>query len=167
MKFHFLGEVSNKEKYPSIDSIYEQKFIEMRRHRDYEIRASTWYTTILTSVIIGICILKFGTFNQRFFYSNADMAFLYFGINILVAILSFAGAHTVWYSNKRYQEIRSWMDTHMELVNEHKFSPIKHIVKPNQVIIFLFISIYIFTTILLWIQPIYQTPTCSPCLYAV
>ncbi|MHB8136196.1 MAG: hypothetical protein ACYDH1_18460 [Anaerolineaceae bacterium] len=116
------------------ETVYEEMNIEMRRHRDYELNSSNWYTAILIALNGGLITLKINhvfVFTDEkvlniipsFFCNFLQISFpfvllqIYFYkliLSILFAVIGSLGIYTVHYSSKRYKHMRKWFNKNME-----------------------------------------------------
>jgi hypothetical protein len=125
---------SDKVKEVSSDVIYQEKYQEMRRHRDYELTVSTWYTTILLAIAGVIFTAKFtdtsSTISSLLTYNYIIKIFLF----IVDFVIMFSGCYSVWYSHDRYESLRKFMNDFFE-PKIPKFDPRPMGIKPYQLII--------------------------------
>ncbi len=85
------------------NTVYQEAYAEMRRFRDYEITASTWYITIQLA-LFGVLTL-----------SNGKLPFQMRCIAIFLSMLiGVGGAYTVYYAHVRYKSLRDLVDNTLE-----------------------------------------------------
>jgi hypothetical protein len=96
----------------SNEAVYSELYNEMRRYRDYELSASTWYTAILIALLGFIVSVKYGSSDPVSTFSHI----WYFQVLVLLisTILGVSSFYSIWYANKRYSEIRKIVDEHLE-----------------------------------------------------
>lgn len=100
----------------SRDTVYSEHYNELRRYRDYELTASTWYTVILLGALGFIISAKFGGDIPP---KPLGIALTnYFPIQFFVALVSTmiggASLYSIRFANLRYQELRNYMAQHLE-----------------------------------------------------
>ena len=97
----------------SIDTVYAEHYNEMRRYRDYEIAAPTWYFAILFVFLGFIVSSKFDDAFQV--ASNASIFDVSFPAKLLAALLSTTvttmSLYSIRFANIRYHEIRDYVNT--------------------------------------------------------
>ena len=82
--------------------IYSEIYTEMRRYRDYELSAATWYTAILI-VMLGFIVTD-----------KSDVTFVRVAIGVLSTILGGSSIYSIWYVNRRYGQLLEIMNNHLE-----------------------------------------------------
>lgn len=123
----------------SRDAVYSELYEEMRRYRDYELTASTWYTAILVGILGSIIAAKFlhdGSPSQlaevlaqnSSFRAACDylkqgqiapafvliQGYLFkLAIAAIVFIVGVASIHSIHYAHVRHEDLRSYTN-HME-----------------------------------------------------
>ena len=115
----------------SVDAVYAEHYNEMRRYRDYEISAPTWYFAILF-VFIGFVI-------SSKFDDNISAASVFnvsctakFLATLLSTTITTISLYSIRFANIRYQEIRDYVNS---LEPQWKtFSPSKRKVTPVHLI---------------------------------
>jgi hypothetical protein len=94
-----------------VDTIYQEKYQEMRRYRDYELTSSTWYTAFLIA-ILGFLITIIHGDNRQFIELRLILT-TNLQVQILTALsitfLGFASLYSVRYVNLRYQELKHYI----------------------------------------------------------
>lgn len=95
----------------SVDTMYEQLYIEMRRYRDHEQGVVTWWTSILLAVVAGM--MHFSTREQGIHYG------VRVGLVIALVWLSSAMTCLIDYTNRRYHDLRK----HTNKYYDHVFQP--------------------------------------------
>lgn len=94
-----------------VDAIYQEKYQEMRRYRDYELTSSTWYTAFLIA-ILGFLITIIHGDNRQFIELRLILT-TNLQVQILTALsitfLGFASLYSVRYVNLRYQELKHYI----------------------------------------------------------
>ena len=88
-----LGRISGR---ISDDCYYQEMYQEMRRYRDYELTAATWYTTMLLAILGFIVSKDHGILDDKYKYSIMGLSML----------IGFGGAFSVHYVSLRYRQIR-------------------------------------------------------------
>ncbi len=107
---------------------------ESRRYRDYELTASTWYTTILTAILGYI-----------FSSQNNSLLAIYLVkilVSALVVIIGSAGIFSVEYVHRRNEEINNYMKKNFKL--KYLFNPNDFRFKPYDVIEFTLLCLVLF-----------------------
>jgi hypothetical protein len=103
--------MSALERIGKTEAVYHHElYEEMRRFRDYELRAATWYTTILV-VIIGFLVrqqivlggVELDTAGGAPNLAGAATAVVALSI---IAALGFASCLSVWHASQRYHQLR-------------------------------------------------------------
>jgi hypothetical protein len=119
----------NKKKEVSVDTVYSELYEEMRRFRDHELNASTWYMVILLAFISFLLSATFGS-------DKSDLSQIPIPVQILIFIIIisivFSGIYSICFSGSRYHELRDYTDT---LEPKWKtFHPKKHCLDPRKLI---------------------------------
>lgn len=94
------------------ETVYSELYNEMRRYRDYELTAATWYTVILVALLGFIISAKYGADDSlaKFVQICAVQ-----GSTVLIStILGVSSCYSVWYADRRYRAIRKIVDEHLE-----------------------------------------------------
>ena len=115
----------------NIDVIYSERYNEMRRFRDYELTASTWYSAILLAILGFVASTKFDHESLLFNPLNMNIATQIL-IAIGVLIVGICGVYSICYVSYRYQELRNYMDIFVE---SDDFKPHPFPVKPLHAIL--------------------------------
>lgn len=97
------------------DAVYAQLYFEMRRYRDYELTAATWWTALLVAILSGLLWISAASGAAqnilvpilRDFRVKTLMTvpLFLFGLGIL---------HALHYTNLRYQVLRRFCDKELE-----------------------------------------------------
>jgi hypothetical protein len=113
----------------SRDTVYEQLCIEMRRYRDYQMVITGWYTTLLLGTIAGLFSIRGTHIRFEGFWILAFGAF--------IAIVGGFIGYIIWYSHKRYQQLRELTDHKFprEKAPNKILDPSKPYVKPHHLLI--------------------------------
>jgi len=129
----------------SKDAVYSEFYEEMRRFRDFELNVSTWYTNILLAILAGIIALKVGAG----ICPNTNPA-VEFVIIIVVILLGYSSYYSIKYANRRYRQLRKYVDENLE-PDWKDFEPEKIKIVPRHFIlltqVLLLISIIVFLVI--------------------
>ena len=125
--------IVTSEKIPP-EIVYQEMYQERRRYRDYELTASTWYTTILTAIL-------------GYVFSSQDNSLLAIGlvktlVSLLVSIIGFAGIFSVEYVHRRDEEVKNYIKENFKL--QHLFKPDDFRFKPYNVIEFTLLCLVLF-----------------------
>ncbi len=119
----------------SPDTVYAERYNEMRRYRDYELTAATWYTAILLGVLGLIVTAKFGDIGTtsllaKSLSSSTTIQFLVAGAITLIGGGSF---YSVRYVHFRYNELWNHTRATME-TSWSKFTPAEMNIRPRHII---------------------------------
>ncbi|MCX9076077.1 MAG: hypothetical protein OIN88_15745 [Candidatus Methanoperedens sp.] len=114
----------DKEKDVSKDTVYSEFYNEMRRFRDYELTASTWYMAILLAITGFILSAKFDSGQST--QSNLSQLFIAYRSHIFFLIIIIGGSalFSICYATRRYRELRDYADGNLE--PEWKKKTFKH-----------------------------------------
>ncbi len=94
----------------SDESIYSELCNELRRYRDYELTAATWYTAILLALLAFYASAKFGSDGEYVRSLAASILVL-----SLSTVLGFSSCYSVWFAHWRYSDIRDIVrEKHLE-----------------------------------------------------
>jgi len=106
------------------DTVYSELYQEMRRFRDYHLNVATWYTVILLALLGGIFTIKYSSdfSNISRLFTNLLVKFLIIGFTIL---LGFSGIFSILFASDRHDQIREYVNTHLEPTWKPKFEPHK------------------------------------------
>ncbi len=137
----------------SKDTVYSELYIEMRRFRDYELTASTWYTAILSAILVALLSVKFGagaTTQLSEFLSRYQIIRIFLVIS--VALIGFSGFFSVLHVARRYDKLRDYVDDNLEPKWKKNFRPPKRgIFAPSTFIMVTLALVTITTALLLWL----------------
>jgi hypothetical protein len=135
---------------PSIDTIYQEKYNEMRRHRDHVLLSATWHSAILLALLSGL--ISINLTKNSWIFSNDFLKNYLSEIKILLATgiiwLCWSAINSIIYSQKQNEIIRYFTDD-LEPTNQslkiHKELEKNEYVKPSQLFIgnFIFLGIII------------------------
>ena len=125
---------SNSNNEVSKDTVYSELYTEMRRYRDYELTASTWYIVILLAILGAILTVKFGPVESdlsNFFKFNLLIQLTIAGFATLIGV---GGCYSVIFASLRYHELRKYVDRNLE-PKWKKFKPKERRVGPHYFIL--------------------------------
>ena len=91
-----------------IDTVYSELYEEGRYYRRHELIASTWYSIIILGFLTAILTIKSGDPNSGIYNLFQNNPYLELGLGIIVLIIGFGGVFSIWYSGRRYDEIRDF-----------------------------------------------------------
>ncbi len=115
----------------SKDTVYSEMYAEMRRFRDYELTAATWYVVILLAILGAILTLKFGSTQSglsQLLSTNLPLRLIIAGFATLIGV---SGCYSVIYGSSRYHELRKYVDGHLEPEwKKEKFKPKRRKIVP-------------------------------------
>jgi hypothetical protein len=125
----------------SRDAVYAEMYNEMRRCRDYELTASTWYTAILLAVLVLFVSIKYQAdpvsgISQYGKLADALQGDRFVQIAIVLIVTFFLGAsiYSIRCMNLRYQELRGYTTAKLEPMWS-EFSPITRRFTPFNAVI--------------------------------
>jgi hypothetical protein len=144
---------ANANQQVTADAVYAEFYNEMRRDRDYELSASTWYTVILLGIAGVIVSAKFGDASQTsvlasLLKQNMSVQFI---LALLITLIGGAAVYSIRYMNLRYHELRKYTDT-LE-PSWKKFSPVKRPISPVQLTFFTLFTLIVGTNYLIFSPP--------------
>jgi len=119
----------------SKDTVYSEMYIEMRRFRDYQIKASMWYTTILVSILGFIFTIKFAHIQNisfQLFRANLIIKIL---ILTVATVIGVAACLTILYTNGRYYSLRKYTDKYLEPKLKESFVVKNKIPQPHKLML--------------------------------
>lgn len=94
----------------SIDSRYEQIYIEMRRHRNHELSTATWFSSILLAINWGL--ITFITSERGLTFLKTipfcTITKLKHILATTMIIITFAATYNIWYSHSQYKNLRAY-----------------------------------------------------------
>ena len=90
----------------SKETVYEQLYAEMRRHRDYQMVITGWYTTLVLAAIGGLIALSSA-------WAHMEVSLKWF-LGVFFACAGLGISYVVWYSHDRYKQLRTYADEKME-----------------------------------------------------
>lgn len=135
-----VGKADTEEKV-SINLIYQEIYQEMRRLRDFEINASSWYTAILVAMLGFVVTVKYGdgTFDSELKTYLDTSVFVQFLFALVITFLGWSSACSVRYVSMRYHELKNYLfdKRHVDLLtalNWAEFRPIERVVEPVNLI---------------------------------
>jgi hypothetical protein len=140
------------------DTIYSERYNEMRRFRDYELTASTWYSAIFLAIFGLIVASKFQqphSFIACLLSSNHCAQLI---VAAAVTLIGWFSIYSVCYVGYRYHVLRHYMDLIMEPLSpiQPRFKPRKFCFQPRDAIFFTQLIIIgasdlaIFAPLILW-----------------
>jgi hypothetical protein len=101
----------------SREAVYAEVYNEMRRYRDYELNASTWYTVILLGILGIIVSARFGgqVGQPSQLASNLqDNLLVQSIVAIIDVIIGGASLYSIRYANLRYHQLRNYATNNLE-----------------------------------------------------
>jgi len=135
----------------SSDIAYQELYQEMRRYRDYELSASTWYTTILLAILGGILAAKYG--NPALIQLFRE-CFVKFIAAFIVLIVGGSGVWSIYFSHRRYRHIRDYVfDKKLKIEPDwkEKYTPENIFPEPRHLILITqFMLIILSITLIFW-----------------
>ena len=118
----------------SIDAVYSEKYEEMRRFRDYELKFSSLFMTFITGLIL-IILYKYNL--------SVEIASIVILFTFIICVII---CYLVLYAHKRYKQLRNYTTTHLEPRN-NPFVPGRLIIGPVYIVIFF--NLLLFSIILI------------------
>ncbi len=136
------------------ETIYSERYNEMRRFRDYELTVSTWYSAILLAILGSIASEKFNQKSLLFIHLNSNLTYQVF-IASAVVIIGLCFVYSLCYVSFRYQELRTYMTEFIE-PNElpYKFKPYETYLKPRDAIFITYVILIGMTNFILLAPPV-------------
>jgi len=126
----------------SKNTIYSELCIEMRRHRDYQLEISKWYTTVLLAIIGAILTIKFTYSESMLAKVISNIFWVKLTIIGVVMVIGFSGIYSILYSHWRYTGIKEYVYKYLEpewrklSKGEEDLNKIMKIIKPHLCILF-------------------------------
>ena len=114
----------------SLDTIYSEKYNEMRRFRDFELNVAAWYTTILVAILGFIAAERISI--SGFSYILINNLGLQLLLSILTLLIGCASLYSAIYAHWRYEELRDFVTRTLEPPNQYHPSSVR--IKPNHLI---------------------------------
>ena len=108
--------MAETQKAVDVNTVYSEMYTEMRRFRDYELRVSTWYTTILVAIVGFLAKQRFDEVIEAESMAPLSQKSVWESVLVLIIItaLAFASCFSVWYASRRYFTLRDWMNENLE-----------------------------------------------------
>jgi hypothetical protein len=127
---------SNKEvSEVSKGTVYSERYNEMRRYRDYELTASTWYSVILLGILGFLISAKFGDnlASALFKFSPEDRILIQIFTAVAVTLIGACSLFSVRYVASRYDELREHVTRELE-PPKWMFTPREFPIQPRHAI---------------------------------
>ena len=117
-KIFFVGFSCNnddvKDEKVSIDVYYQEKYNEMRRHRDYLLSTANWCTVILLAIIAGFVSLNKDCSQPVTQFLTYRIPILKFFVVLFIIVIFLLGRYIINYSANRYEDLRKWVTENIE-----------------------------------------------------
>ncbi len=116
------------------EAVYAQIYDEMRRYRDYEFNSSSWYTALLLATIGFLIAVRFGGTAPQLKVLLVTNGFLKLAVIVSAALIAAASCYLIYFSSRRYQYLREWVDNNLEPDWKKKtFKPDRMLFGPRQI----------------------------------
>ncbi len=115
---HYVPFVA-KSKKVSVDTMYEQLYIEMRRYRDHEQWVATWYTTILLAILAAAMHSWTKDGSQELLHAMHYWHIMCIAIGL--GLLSYAMTWLILYTNRRYNDLRAHVKKYYDNIAQPRF----------------------------------------------
>lgn len=129
---------------------YTEYYNEMRRFRDYELTASTWYSAILLAILGFIISEKFNPKSSLAHLLSMNTSAEIF-VAIVVTLIGSLGIYCICFVSYRYQELRTYVTEFME--PSDSFVPKIIHFQPRHAIILTQVILILATNFLLLLAP--------------
>lgn len=150
-KIFFAGLLNKKEevkdKEISRDVYYQEKYNEMRRHRDWQLNAANWCTIILLAIIAGFVSLTQGESQIETLFGLCGIVIFKICAVLIIITIVVLGSKIVDHSANRYSHLRKWVSDYLEpSVNGNKYVPEDVGVRIQNVIIAILVILGVLTS---------------------
>jgi hypothetical protein len=130
----------------SIDVFYQEKYKEMRRHRDYQLTTANWCTVILLAIIAGFVSLNKDNLETITQFGSCGELIFKIIVVLFVCAIVVLGSKIVDHSAKRYSHLREWVSENMEpTINGKKYKPARTDIPIQTVIIAILVFLGLLT----------------------